>query len=158
MIPNRQNVNRPRIPGLNRQPTQIATQPPMKSTNLSLRNFFWSVLAAAAVLASAYPASAQLLAYDDAGNYQVNANWTNGANQGFGFTPWVITTNGPDNHGTYVVSGNSPVFVIASITSVLATNYTDIWGTYANGTNGVGAPDIRVVGAQHVGDRGEDEH
>ena len=98
----------------------------MKSSKLSLLKCTWSLLAAIAALATVCSASAQLLAYDDAGNYQVNANWTNGANQGFGFTPWVITTNGPDNHGTYVVSGNSPVFVIASITNVLGTNYTDI--------------------------------
>ena len=109
----------------------------MKSSKFSPLTFSWPVLAAAAALATASIASAQLVAYDDAGNYLINANWTNGANQGFGFTPWVITTNGPDNHGTYVLSGNSPVFAIASITNVAGTNYTDIWGTYANGTNGI---------------------
>jgi hypothetical protein len=109
----------------------------MKSSTPSRLNYFWSVLATAGALASACSAWGQLVAYDDAGNYLVSANWTNGANQGFGFTPWVITTNGPDAHGTFVGSGNSPVFVIASITNVLGTNYTDIWGTYANGTNGV---------------------
>ena len=109
----------------------------MKSSKLSLLNVSWSSLAAAAALALTLPASAQLIAYDDAGNYLVSANWTNGANQGFGFTPWVITTNGPDNPGTYIGSANSPVFVIASITNVLGTNYTDVWGTYANGVDDV---------------------
>src|SRR5262249_1898494 len=64
-------------------------------------------------------------------------NWTNGANLGFGFTPWVFTTSGPDNHGTYLQSGNSPAFVIASITNVAGVSYTNIWGTFANGTNGI---------------------
>ena len=109
----------------------------MKSSKFSLLTSSWRVLAAAAALATACIASAQLVAYDDAGNYLISANWTNGANQGFGFTPWAITTSGPDNHGTYVLSGNSPVFAIASLTNVLGTNYTDIWGTYANGTNGI---------------------
>ncbi|HVM49143.1 MAG TPA: hypothetical protein VMU04_14015 [Candidatus Acidoferrum sp.] len=95
------------------------------------------LLAAAAILAAARPASGQVIAYDDAGNYIVSANWTNGADQGFGFIPWVIMTNGPDSHGTYVVSGNNPVFVIASVTNLLGTNYNDVWGTYANGANGV---------------------
>ena len=109
----------------------------MKSSKFSLLTSSWPALAAAAALAVACSASAQLVAYDDAGNYQLTANWTNGANQGFGFTPWAIVTNGPDNHGTYVLSGNSPVFAIASLTNVLGTNYTDVWGTYANGTNGI---------------------
>lgn len=76
---------------------------------------------------------AQQIAYDDAGNYLVNANWTNGANQGFGYVPWVILTNGPDFHGTYIQTVNSPTFVIASVTNVLGTNYTDVWGLFANG-------------------------
>ena len=108
----------------------------MKLSKPSLLNLSWSLLAAAAALAWAGPASAQLIAYDDAGNYQVSANWTNGANQGVGFTPWAITTNGPDSHGTYVGTANNPMFVIASVTNVLGTNYTAVWGTYANGTNG----------------------
>ncbi len=87
----------------------------------------------AVLLGFASPVYAQLIAYDDAGNYLVSANWTNGANQGFGFLPWVITTNGPDNHGTYIASGNSPTFAIASVTNVLGTNYTDVFGIYANG-------------------------
>jgi hypothetical protein len=76
---------------------------------------------------------AQQIAYDDAGNYLVNANWTNGANQGSGFLPWVILTNGPDFQGVYIQSANSPTFVIASVTNVLGTNYTDVWGIFANG-------------------------
>ena len=77
------------------------------------------------------------IAYDDAGNYLVNANWTNGANGGFGFTPWVIATNGPDFTGTYVQSANSPTFVIASVTNILTTNYTSVWGLFANGNDAI---------------------
>jgi hypothetical protein len=105
----------------------------MKPSGLSQLNpaSFFAAISAVMLLASS--ASAQLIAYDDAGNYQfnasANANWTNGANQGFGFTPWAILTNGPDNHGDYIVSGNSPAFVIA--TNVLGTNC--VWGIYANG-------------------------
>jgi hypothetical protein len=92
-------------------------------------------LAAGCLLPGA--ASAQLTAYDDAGNYLVNANWTNGANQGFGFTPWVIATNGPDFHGTYIGTANNPTFVIATITNVSSVNYTNVWGLFANGTNDI---------------------
>ncbi len=87
------------------------------------------------MLGSAGPVSAQLIAYDDAGNYLVNANWTNGANQGFGFTPWAIVTNGPDFQGTYIMSPGT--FVINSVTNVLGTNYNCIWGVYANGPTDV---------------------
>jgi hypothetical protein len=106
----------------------------MKSSNSSLLNFplfIRTAIATATVFAGS--ASAQLIAYDDAGNYLTSANWTNGANQGFGFTPWVIVTNGPDNHGNYLVTGNNPTFAIASVTNVLGTNYTDVFGLYANG-------------------------
>ena len=111
----------------------------MKSLNSSLFTFPWFIRAviAAATVWFAGTSQAQLIAYDDAGNYLVNANWTNGANQGFGFTPWVIATNGPDSQGNYVLSGNSPTFVIASITNVLGTNYTDVFGLYANGPTDV---------------------
>ena len=80
---------------------------------------------------------AQPIAYDDAGNYLVSANWTNGANAGFGFMPWVFTTNGPDSQGTYALSLNNPQFVIASSTNVTGTNYTDVWGLFANGPTDV---------------------
>jgi hypothetical protein len=91
----------------------------------------------AALFALAGLARAQLVAYDDAGNYLLTANWTNGANAGFGFTPWAIVTNGPDFHGTYVATANNPAFVIASVTNVLGTNYTAVWATFANGTNDI---------------------
>ena len=81
--------------------------------------------------------SAQQIAYDDAGEYLVTANWTNGANQGFGYVPWVILTNGPDFQGHYITTANNPTFVIASVTNVLSTNYTGVWGLFANGTNGI---------------------
>lgn len=91
----------------------------------------------AVMLVFVHPVSAQQIAYDDAGNYLVNANWTNGANQGFGFVPWFIATNGPDFQGTYIATANNPTFVIASITNVLGTNYTDVWGLFANGPTDV---------------------
>lgn len=112
----------------------------MNSSKWSLLNSLLSACAAVAAAAAvmlASSASAQLIAYDDAGNYQFNAsadaNWTNGANQGFGFTPWIFVTNGPDFHGTFIASGNSPAFVIA--TNVLGTNC--VWGIYANGPTDV---------------------
>src|SRR5271168_1207119 len=96
--------------------------------------FFNAVLAFVFTLGSS--ASAQI-ACDDAGNYIATANWTNGANQGFGFTPWVITTDGPDSHGVYIQSGNTPPFVVASATNVLGTNYHCVWGIYANGPTAI---------------------
>jgi hypothetical protein len=88
-----------------------------------------------ALFAMAAPVSAQLVAYDDAGNYLLNANWTNGANGGFGFTPWAIETNGPNAQGTYV--GTPSGYVINSVTNVTGTNYTSAWGLYANGLTDV---------------------
>ena len=63
----------------------------MKLSKLSLL-----IASLVALFACPRPASAQLIAYDEAGNYLENINWTNGANQGFGFTPWMVVTNGPD--------------------------------------------------------------
>jgi len=102
----------------------------MKSAKCLL---LFPIVIAALLLAFAGSVCAQLLAYDDAGNYLVTANWTNGANQGFGFTPWTIVTNGPDFHGTYITTANNPTFVIASLTNALGTNYTCVWGVFANG-------------------------
>jgi hypothetical protein len=116
----------------------LATLVRPKPTN-DMKSLKYSLLFCVAILTlmSARSVSAQQIAYDDAGNYLINANWTNGANQGFGFTPWGIATNGTDFYGTFVDSGNSPTFVIASVTNVLGTNYTCIWGLFANGTNGI---------------------
>ena len=103
-----------------------------KSSQLTFPVFIHTVIAAAALFAGS--ASAQLIAYDDAGEYLVNANWTNGANQGFGFTPWVILTNSPgDFQGWYITP--AAAYANASITNVGGTNYTCVWGLYANGTN-----------------------
>ena len=93
------------------------------------------IAAIAALFALARPTAAQLVAYDDAGNYLVTANWTNGANGGFGFTPWALVTNGPDSHGTYVTAPAG--FAINSVTNILGTNYTSIWGVFANGLTDV---------------------
>jgi hypothetical protein len=108
----------------------------MKSSLVStIRSFH---VFAIAVVAFVFASSALAqIAYDEAGNYVVTANWTNGANAGFGFTPWVFATNGPDSHGTYLQSLNVPAFVIASVTNVTGTNYTDVWGTFANGNTDV---------------------
>src|SRR5436190_12523579 len=108
----------------------------MKPTRALNLNFGLATVALAWLI-SPSPSRAQTVAYDDAGNYVVNANWTNGANGGFGFTPWAITTNGPDFTGTYIQSANNPTFVIASLTNLTGTNYTDVWGLFANGTNNI---------------------
>jgi hypothetical protein len=120
------------------EPQTNRYEPIMKPSKFSPLKSSLSIFAAfaAAVMLSS-TVSAQLAAYDDAGDYLVTANWTNGANQGFGFTPWIITTNGPDFSGAFITTGNNPTFVIASLTNVLGTNYTCVWGTFANGTNGV---------------------
>jgi hypothetical protein len=103
----------------------------------SIKSSVLSFAVAAALLGSAGSSPAQLIAYDDAGNYLVNANWTNGANQGFGFTAWAIITNGPDFQGTYITAPST--FVIDSLTNVLGTNYSCIWGIFANGPTDVNA-------------------
>jgi hypothetical protein len=97
------------------------------------------IAALAATLTFAAPASAQLIAYDDAGNYLVSANWTNGANQGFGFMPWVMLTNSDTppggSQGWFITVPAS--YANASITNVGGTNYSCAWGLYANGSNAV---------------------
>ncbi len=95
----------------------------------------WPCVAAAAVLLTwAAPAPAQTNACDDAAAYYETSNWTNGANQGFGFAPWVLATNtfsGGGSRGWYLNNG----YAIASSTNVSGTAYTNCsWGIYANGT------------------------
>src|SRR5689334_10975384 len=107
----------------------ISRKPSSLIRNISL------LLASAAVFALAPRASAQLVADDNAANYIVSANWTNGANAGFGFGPWAIVTNGSDFHGTYIVG--DPAFVIATVTNYIGTNYSDVWGVFANGPTDV---------------------
>ena len=97
---------------------------------------FLIALSVAVFFAITRCATAQIFAYDDAGNYLVTASWTNGANRGFGFTPWQIVTSGPNNRGVYIPTANNPMFVIASVTNVSSVNYTDIFGLFANGTGG----------------------
>ena len=97
--------------------------------------YLLAVIAAAGALTLAPRSSAQLVADDIAANYIVSVNWTNGANAGFGFTPWTIVTNGPDFHGTYITG--DPAFVIASGTNLTGTNYSDVWGVFANGPTDV---------------------
>ncbi|HVM49144.1 MAG TPA: hypothetical protein VMU04_14020, partial [Candidatus Acidoferrum sp.] len=90
-------------------------------------------LALSVALALARSVAAQVLAYDDAGNYQKSANWTNASNQGLGFLPWAFATNGSGFHGWYLNNG----YAIRSITNVAGTAYTNCsWGFYANGTGG----------------------
>jgi len=87
-------------------------------------------------LASSAPA--QTNAYDDAAPYYKTPNWTNGANQGFGFTAWVLATNtfsGGGARGWYLNNG----YAIATATNVSGTAYTNCsWGIYANGTSPAG--------------------
>lgn len=116
----------------------------MKSPKSPLLKSLLSLgVAVAATVLFPSAATAQLIAYDDAGHYQIEANWTNNSNQGFGFTPWVIVTNdtgpGPSQfHGNYITAATvTPAFANASITNVAGTTYTNIWGLFANGTNGV---------------------
>jgi polygalacturonase len=89
----------------------------------------WAALVAG--LGLAHSALAQPFAYDDAGNYQRSANWTNASNQGFGFGPWSFSTSGSGSHGFYLNNG----YAIRSVTNVAGTAYTNCsWGIYANGT------------------------
>ena len=85
------------------------------------------------MVASVNAAPAQIVADDDAAAYFKTSNWTNGANQGFGFTPWVLATNafgGGGYRGWYLNNG----YAIASVTNVSGTAYTNCsWGIYANG-------------------------
>ena len=100
------------------------------------------VLAAAviAVFGGARPASAQVFAYDDAGNGVFWTNnplggasqsWTSGMNAGYGWlTPWIllqtVRNNSQQNYaGFYNNNG-----------SCIATTNNSSWGMYANG-NGV---------------------
>jgi hypothetical protein len=102
----------------------------MKPPNFTTARPF--VAAAVAMLAFACAAPAQINAYDDAAAYFKSSNWTNGANQGFGFTPWVLATNtfsGGGFRGWYLNNG----YAIASATNVGGTAYTNCsWGIYAN--------------------------
>jgi hypothetical protein len=83
-------------------------------------------------------APAQISAYDDAAAYFKSSNWTNGANQGFGFSPWVLATNaysGGGFRGWYLNNG----YAIASATNIAGTAYTNCsWGIYANGNGPAG--------------------
>lgn len=91
------------------------------------------VATAIAMLSFVCAAPAQINAYDDAAAYYETSNWTNGANQGFGFTPWVLATNAFSGgyRGWYLNNG----YAIASSTNVGGTAYTNCsWGIYANGT------------------------
>ncbi|HEX3627252.1 MAG TPA: glycosyl hydrolase family 28 protein [Verrucomicrobiae bacterium] len=85
-----------------------------------------------ALLVVVRTALSQIVAYDDASSYFKSANWTNGANQGFGFTSWVLATNSFSGgfRGWYLNNG----YAIASATNVSGTAYTNCsWGIYANG-------------------------
>jgi hypothetical protein len=90
------------------------------------------------LLAFAGSAPGQIVAYDDASAYYKTPNWTNGANQGFGFTPWDLATNsfsGGGSRGWYLNNG----YAIATPTNVSGTAYTNgSWGIYANGTGPAG--------------------
>jgi hypothetical protein len=102
----------------------------MKTKSLKTRIFSVAFIFA---MALSFSARAQLIAYDDAVAYYTTANWTNNANQGFGFTPWVFLVGGPNNHGHYIGNG----FTMGQNTNVMGTNYTNCaFGLYANGNTG----------------------
>src|SRR5690349_10899115 len=88
----------------------------------------------AVFFASAVPLCAQITASDDAAAYFKTANWTNGSNQGYGLTPWALTTNsfsGGGARGFYLNNG----YAIATPTNIpgVWTNLQCSWGIYANG-------------------------
>ena len=102
-----------------------------------------------AALLGTTSASAQTNAYDDAYHYAyASATWygfynTNPPiNFGFGFTPWVVETNGPSSHGFFTTrNAASPGGALPVISS--PTNSVDapgnngtahVWGLFANGT------------------------
>ncbi len=98
-----------------------------------------SVIAAFIAFACISPVSAQISAYDDAAAYLKTANWTNGSNLGFGYTPWVLVTNsyaGGGARGWYDNNG----YAIATPTNIpgVYTNLECSWGIYANGNSPAG--------------------
>src|SRR3954449_11115938 len=72
----------------------------MKILNRSLSLI---IVALSLAFTLARPASAQIVAKDDAAAY-TGATWTNNSNLGFGFTPWTLlnTNSGPGFSGFYI--------------------------------------------------------
>ncbi len=118
----------------------------MKSLKLFLLG---SCSVAVAALLGVTSASAQTNSYDDAYHYAyASATWygfynTNPpVNFGFGFTPWVVATNGPGSHGFFTTrNAASPGGVLPLISSPTNTvdapgnnNSAHVWGLFANGT------------------------
>jgi len=101
-----------------------------------------SLVGAATALFVPGRAIAQTNAYDDAYHYShASATWyTNftGKNYGFGFTPWVLTTNGPGSHGFFTTRNATPKPAIASPTNSVDApgndNSAHVIGMFANGT------------------------
>jgi hypothetical protein len=92
----------------------------MKLTNLKPEGIITSVTVAFLFAANA---PAQTNAYDDAYHY-IKANWnlSNGVPQyegGFGFTSWVLATNGLSSHGFFATQNGTtmPLPTIASPTN-----------------------------------------
>ena len=107
-------------------------------------SLLFSFVVAALAVISINPASAQTNAYDDAYHYAyASATWyTNfnvpvGVNFGFGFTPWVVRTNGPNSHGFFSTRSANPLPAISSPTNFVDApgNNTNahVWGLFANG-------------------------
>lgn len=100
--------------------------------------------------ASPFTLLGQISASDDAAAYFKTANWTNGSNKGYGFTPWTLTTNnysGGGSRGFYLNNG----YAIATPTNIpgVYTNLQCSWGIYANGTAPAGGN--RTVGYRGFG-------
>lgn len=104
---------------------------------------------AAFLLLATRSATAQTNAYDEAYHYvYASATWYNfftnepPANYGFGFTPWVVRTNGPASHGFFTTRNaaniSSPLPAISSPTNFVDAPGNDsrahVWGLFANGT------------------------
>ncbi len=114
---------------------------PSKPAVLDLpRGFAVLITMVFAVFASVRPVSAQIFAYDDAGNGVLWTNnppgllsqtWTNGMNTGYGWlSPWVMLQTVRNN-----AQGNYAGFYNGNGSNIATTNNSS-WGTFANG-NGV---------------------
>ncbi|HEY3761085.1 MAG TPA: glycosyl hydrolase family 28 protein [Verrucomicrobiae bacterium] len=111
-----------------------------------MKLFLFSILLA--ILFFARPVTAQIYAYDDAGNGVTWTNnplgvasqtWTNGMNTGYGWlSPWILLQTVRNNS-----QGNFAGFY-GSNGSFIATTNNSSWGMFANG-NGVGGTNKAVA-------------
>jgi len=107
----------------------------------SFKSLLSGLTGAVAAILAASVVQAQTNASDDAFHY-IKANWnlSNSVpelNGGFGFTPWVLTTNGPNSHGYFTTRDATPLPPISSPTNTSSApgndNNAHVWGLFANG-------------------------